>query len=49
MLLGLVQRGDLTVEEQGQRVEATVRARELLRNALEKGLTQLAGMGLLVE
>ena len=49
MLLGLVQRGALTVEEQGQRVEATARARELLSNPLEQGLIQLAGMALLVK
>jgi methyltransferase-like protein len=49
ILLRLVHRGDLTVEEHGQKVEAPVRARELLSNVLEKGLTQLAGMGLLVE
>jgi methyltransferase-like protein len=49
MLLGLVHRGNLEVEEQGQRVEATAQVRELLRKALDRGLTQLVGSALLVE
>jgi methyltransferase-like protein len=49
LLLGLVNRGELHVEVQGQRVEAAARVGELLRNALEKGLAQLAGLALLVE
>jgi methyltransferase-like protein/2-polyprenyl-3-methyl-5-hydroxy-6-metoxy-1,4-benzoquinol methylase len=49
MLLGLVHRGDLQVEAQGQRVEAPARVEEHLGHALEKGLTQLAGLALLVE
>jgi hypothetical protein len=49
MLLGLVNRGELQVEAHGQRVEAAAWVGELLSNALEKGLTQVAGLALLVE
>jgi methyltransferase-like protein len=49
MLVGLVHRGDLQVEVQGQKVKAAARVEEHLGHALEKGLTQLAGLALLVE
>jgi methyltransferase-like protein/2-polyprenyl-3-methyl-5-hydroxy-6-metoxy-1,4-benzoquinol methylase len=49
MLLGLVHRGELQVEQQGQRVEPKARVQELLANAVDRGLTQLVGLALLVE
>jgi methyltransferase-like protein len=49
LLLGLVQQGELTVDEQGHRAESADRIRELLARAVDRGLSQLASVALLVE
>ncbi len=49
MLVALVQQGELSVEEKGQRPESTARIRELLAQAVDRALSRLASLALLVQ
>lgn len=48
ILMGLVDRGELNVEQNGQKPDSPARTRELLARAVDSGLTKLANLALLI-
>jgi len=49
VLIELVQRGELALEEKGQKPQSSAGTHDLLGPVVDGGLSQLAGLGLLVE